>query len=173
MSEEPDLDTARRQGDVCGWCSRRGLYREYLGAGEVEAACAEHADRLRGGQGPSEDVALRGDVRRLVARHGLGAVLQEVARQATLEQPQPPPARDPARLRPPEPGTGVWQEIGADPQHYDHQWLYDRFHLGGESIRCRACSSSIHLDYDRGVWAGEHAQGCPVGHETVPWGTGE
>lgn len=120
-------------------------------------------------------MVLRGDVRELVDRHGPGAVLQEVARQAAQSLEQHPRAPESVRLRPPEPGAGVYQEIGADPAVYDRGWLHAMFHLGSHAgdARCRACAATLHLDYERGIWAGEHAQGCPVGEETVPWGTGQ
>lgn len=76
-----DLELRRRRGEVCEWCARRSVYVVYLGQGEVQAACEEHQDRLRGGAGPDPAAKLRGDVGILVERHGLGAVLGELARR--------------------------------------------------------------------------------------------
>lgn len=75
-------------------------------------------------------------------------------------------------LRPPVPGTGVRQELDADPAVFDGQWLHKRFFTGSHAydIRCRTCRAMFRLEGD--VWAGEHAQGCPVPAEQVPWEAG-
>jgi hypothetical protein len=98
---------------------------------------------------------------RLDSRSGMAAL-------AALRRDGPP---DPDRLRPPEPGTGVRQEIDAYAQAHDHGWIHERFLTGSHAgdIRCRSCMAGLDLDYEQGVWTGEHDRRCPVAAETPPW----
>jgi hypothetical protein len=66
--------------------------------------------------------------------------------------------------------AGTYQEIDADPAVYDAAWLDERFFTGSHAgdITCRGCFVSFGLVYDRGVWTGEHAAGCPVADGGLP-----
>lgn len=77
---------------------------------------------------------------------------------------RPGTSRDPDRLRPPEPGTGVRHEM-AVPRDDDWRWLLAHFEVGSTEgdVRCRACSATLHPHYEKGgTLIGEHSQGCPT-----------